>query len=46
MSSCEVLFGTVRITDLDFADYTVIIAVTTEVLAGAHESLSGKAEPL
>ena len=40
------LFGTVRITDLDFADDAVIIAETTEVLAGALDLLSEEAEPL
>ena len=33
MSGCEVSFGTVRITDLDFADDAVIFAEKTEVLA-------------
>ena len=39
-------FGTVRITDLDFADDAVIFAETTEVLTGALDSLSEEAEPL
>ena len=39
-------FGTVRITDLHFADDAVIFAETTEVLAGALDSLSEEAVPL
>ena len=39
-SGCGVSFGTVRITDLDFGDDAVIFAETTEVLAGAIDSLS------
>ena len=34
MSGCGVSFGTVRITDVDFADDAVIFAETTEVIAG------------
>ena len=45
-SGCGVSFGTVRITDLDLADDEVIFAETTEVLAGALDSLSEEAEPL
>ena len=40
------LFGTVRITDLDFVDDAVIFAEITEVLAGPLHSLSEEAEPL
>ena len=36
----------IRITDLHFADDRVRMAVTTEVLAEALESLSEEAEPL
>ena len=39
-------FGTVQITDLDFADDAVIFAKTSKVLAGALHSLSVEAEPL
>ena len=42
----EKSFGTVRITDRDFADDAVIFAETTEVLAGALDLLSDEAEPL
>ena len=45
-TDCEVSFGTVRITDLDFADDAVIFAETTEVLASALDLLSKKADPL
>ena len=45
-SGYGVSFGTVRITDLDFADDAVILAETAEVLAGALDSLSKEAEPL
>ena len=40
------VFGTVRITDLHIVDDAVIFAETTEVLAGALDSLSEEAEPL
>ena len=45
-SGCGLSFGTVRITDLDFADDAVIFAETTKVLEGALNSLSEEAEPL
>ena len=45
-SGCGVSFGTVRITDPNFADDAVIFAETTEALAEALESLSEEAEPL
>ena len=45
-SACEASFGTARITDLDFADDAVVYAETTDVLAGALDSLSEEAEPL
>ena len=45
-SGCGGSFGTVRITDLDFADDAVIFAKTTEVLVEAFESLSEEAVPL
>ena len=45
-SGSEVSFGTVQITDLDFADDAIIFAETTEVLAGALDLLSEEAEPL
>ena len=45
-SGCGVPFGTVRFTDRDFADDAVIFAETTEVLAGALDLLSERAEPL
>ena len=45
-SGCGLSFGTVRISDLDFADDAVIFAETTEVLAGALNSLSEEAELL
>ena len=38
-------FGTILITDVDFADVVVIFAQTTEVLAGAFTSLSEE-EPI
>ena len=38
-SGCGVSFGTVRITEIDFADDVVIFAETTDVLAGAFNSL-------
>ena len=46
MLGCGVTFGTVQITDLDFADDAVIFAETTEVIVGALDLLSEKAEPL
>ena len=45
-SVCGVSFGTVKIADLDFADDAVIFAGTTEVFAGALDSLSEESEPL
>ena len=45
-SGCGLSFGAVRITDLDFADHAVIIAQTTELLAGALDLLSDESEPL
>ena len=45
-SGCGVWIGTLLITDLDSADDAVIFAETTEVLAGALESLREEAEPL
>ena len=45
-SRAAVSFETVRITDLDFADEAVMIAVTIEVPAAVLESLSEEAEPL
>ena len=45
-SSCGVSFGTVRITDVDFADDAIIFAETTEVLSGALDLLSEEAESL
>ena len=38
--------GTVRDTDLDFADDVVIFAETTEIIAGVLDSLSEEEEPL
>ena len=38
-----VSFGTVRITDLDFADDAGIFAGTTEILADAFETLNEEA---
>ena len=40
------LRSVVRITDLDFADDAVIFAKTTEVLAGALDSLNEEPDPL
>ena len=37
---CDVSFGTVYTTDMDFTDDAVIIAETTEVVSGALDSLS------
>ena len=45
-SGCGLSFATVRVTDLDFADDAVIFAQTTEIVAGALDSLSEEAEPL
>ena len=45
-SGCGISFGTDRCIDFDFADDAVIFAETTEVLAGALDSLSEGAEPL
>ena len=45
-SGCGVSCGTVRIIELDFADDAVIFVETTEVLAGALDSLSEEAELL
>ena len=45
-SGCGVSFGTVRTTDPDFANDTVIFAKTTEVLAEAFESLCEEAAPV
>ena len=45
-SGCGVSFGSVRINDLDFADDAVIFVKTTEILAGALDSMSGEAVPL
>ena len=45
-SFCGVSFGTVRITDLDFANETVILSGPTEALAGAVDLLSEGAETL
>ena len=45
-SGCGVSLGPVRITDLDFAYDADIFAETTDVLAGALDSLSEEGEPL
>ena len=45
-SSCGVLFGNVKISDLDFADYEVIYAETLDILLGALEVLNEESEPL
>ena len=45
-SGCGGSFGTVRITDLDFADDAVILAKTIEILSQGLELLSEEAEPL
>ena len=45
-SGCEVRLKAVQVTDLVLADDRVIFAETIEVLSGALESLSERAEPL
>ena len=45
-SGCGVSIGTVRITDIDFADDAVIFAQTTDIHARALDMLSEEAEPL
>ena len=43
-SGCVVSFGSVRITDIYFANNAVILAKTTEVISEALESLREEAE--
>ena len=45
-SSCGASFGNVRISDLDFADHSVIFAETIYILLGALEVLNEESEPL
>ena len=45
-SRCGASFGSVNISDLDFADDAVIFAETLEILLGAHEVLNEESEPL
>ena len=45
-SSCGALLGNVKISDLDFADYVVILAETLDVVTGAFEALTEESEPL
>ena len=45
-SSCVASFGNVKISDLDFADDTVIFAETLDILLGALEVLNEESEPL
>ena len=45
-SSCGALFGNVKISDLDFADYAVIFAETLDILLGALKVLNEESEPL
>ena len=45
-SSCGVSLGHVKVSDLDFADYAVILAETLHVLVGALEALNEKSGPL
>ena len=44
--SCGASFGNVKISDLDFADDTVIFAETLEILLGALKVLNEESEPL
>ena len=45
-SSYGVLFGNVKISDLDFPDDAVIFAETLDILLGALEVLNEESEPL
>ena len=45
-SGCGLSFGTIRISDFDFAVDTVLFAEVTEVFAELLESLTEEAEPL
>uniref|UniRef100_A0A8C4R5K8 Uncharacterized protein n=1 Tax=Eptatretus burgeri TaxID=7764 RepID=A0A8C4R5K8_EPTBU len=45
-SSCNASFGNVKISDLDFADDTVIFAGTLDILKGALEALNEESELL
>ena len=45
-SSCSASFGDVKISDLDFADDTIIFAETVGILLGALEVLNEEREPL
>ena len=45
-SSCGASFGNVKISDLDFADDSVIFAETLGILLGALEVLNEESEPL
>ena len=45
-SSCSASFENINISDLDFADETVIFAETLDILLGALVVLNEKSEPL
>ena len=45
-SSCDALFGNVKISDLDFTDDAVVFAETPDILLGALEVLNEELEPL
>ena len=45
-SSCGASFGNVKISDLDFADYSVIFVETLDILIGALKALDEESESL
>ena len=45
-SSCDVSFGNVKISDLDFADDAVIFAETLDIILGALGVLNEESESL
>ena len=45
-SSCGASIGNVKISDLDFANETVIFAETLDIILGALEVLNEESEPL
>ena len=45
-SSCGASFGNVKISDLDFTNYSVILAEMLDILMGALEVLNEESEPL
>ena len=45
-SSCGALFGNVKISDHDFADYAELFVETLDILLGTLEMLNEESEPL